>query len=188
MPAFRPSAVAEPKWTNLDKLRGAMLPASVAPWLRDEGSLTRALVNACHGRLRVDLQRQGWGGALTSERRLLGMAQAQTALLREVKLLCDEQPWVFARTLIPASSLRGRARRLAHLRSRPLGAVLFADPATRRLAVQVARLSARHALYQSACSHLADKPPLLWGRRTLFAYAGRPILVNEIFLPAVPER
>lgn len=125
---------------------------------------------------------------MPGERRLLGMPQGQTALLREVELLCDEQPWVFARTLIPASSLRGRARCLAHLRSKPLGAVLFADPATRRLALEVARLDARHALFHAASAHLSEKPAELWGRRTLFAYAGKPILVNEIFLPAVPAR
>ena len=27
----------------------------------------------------------------------------------------------------------------------------------------------------------------LWGRRTLFRYAGKPLLVNEIFLPAICE-
>jgi chorismate lyase len=35
------------------------------------------------------------------------------ALIREVHLLCDDRPWVFARTIIPISTLRGRERRLA---------------------------------------------------------------------------
>lgn len=163
------------------------MPASINDWLRDEGSLTRALVHACPGRFRVAVQRQGWRDGLNSERQLLGISPRSAVLLREVELLCDEQPWVFARTLIPARSLRGRARALAHLRNRPLGAVLFADPATRRLAVQAARLNARHGLYHAACAHLAERPAELWGRRTLFAYAGQTLLVNEIFLPPVHD-
>jgi chorismate lyase len=178
----------EPTWINLSRLRGTLLPTQLNPWLRESGSLTRAVVRACDGRFRVDLRRQGWGGALYSERRLLQMTPRLSALLREVKLLCDEQPWVFARTLIPATSLRGRARRLAHLRNKPLGAVLFADPKTRRLSVEVARLTPRHALFRAACSHLSEMPTELWGRRTLFRYDGQPILVNEIFLPTVPAR
>lgn len=182
------SLLAEPNWTRLQSLRTGTLPAQVAPWVIDQGSLTRAVVQACDGRFRVQVQRQGWGGALPSERRLLQMKPGLTSLLREVKLLCDQTPWVFARTLIPATSLRGRARLLARLRDRPLGAVLFADPNTERRAIEVARLTPRHALYQSACSHLWRKPVELWGRRTLFAYAGQPLLVNEIFLPAAPPR
>jgi len=33
-----------------------------------------------------------------------------------------------------------------------------------------------------------DKPSEIWGRRAIYRYAQQPILVNEIFLPAIPER
>jgi len=188
MPYSRLSAVAEPAWVSLDRLRGAMLPGKVAPWLKDKGSLTRAIIGACDGRFSVKVQQQGWGGATSSERRILAMSHGLTALLREVELWCDQTPWVFARTLIPATSLVGGARRLAHLGNKPLGAVLFADPNTRRLAVEVARIDRRHALFHAACSHMTDRPEEVWGRRTLFAFAGKRLLVNEIFLPTVPER
>ncbi len=161
-------------------------------WLKDQGSLTRALIDACDGCFSVDLMSQGWGGALASERRLLNMGAGETALLREVKLKCRKKVWVFARTLIPSSSLTGRARQLAHLGSKPLGAVLFADPTTRRRTVEIARIGPRHALFASAYSHLKrphkQMSTELWGRRTLFVYAGKPILVNEIFLPGMPSR
>ncbi len=155
-------------------------------WLRDDGSLTAKLVRACNGRFRVRVLRQGWGRPLYSESRLLRMRRGETALVREVELLCAETPWVFARTLIPASSLRGPARRLADLGERPLGAVLFADPSMRRGATQIARLQPRHPLFAAATGSLEDQPAELWGRRTLFYLSGKPLLVNEIFLPAIP--
>ncbi|RMG32427.1 MAG: chorismate lyase [Gammaproteobacteria bacterium] len=186
----RPVLIAEPRWIDLERVRPGSLPGAVAPWLRDPGSLTQAVVRACAADFRVAVQHQGWGRALPSERHLLGQPLARRCLLREVKLLCGDRPWVFARTLIPATSLSGAARRLARLRNRPLGALLFADRRTRRLATQVARLDSRHALYHAACSHLraAARPPVIWGRRTLFRYAGKPLLVNEIFLPEIPAR
>jgi len=188
---FKPqNRIAEPRWIDLARLRPGLVPPELAVWLRDPGSLTRAVVQACAGDFGVVVQRQDWARALPSEQRWLGASPAERCLVREVKLCCNGTPWVFARTLIPATSLRGPARRLARLRSRPLGAVLFADPCTRRLGVQLARLDARHALYHAACSHLDEErlPAAIWGRRTRFSYAGKPLLVNEIFLPAIPAR
>lgn len=107
-------------------------------------------------------------------------------LVREVELLCDEQPWVFARTLIPATSLQRSVRRLTQLGEKPLGAVLFSDPKVHRGVTQIARLQPKHPLFDAACIHIDDRPEMLWARRTMFYLAGRPLLVNEIFLPDIP--
>ena len=64
---------------------------------------------ACGSGFQVRLLRQGWGSPLYSEGRLLRMRRGEIAVIREVLLLCDELPWVFARTLIPIHSLRGGA-------------------------------------------------------------------------------
>ena len=177
------SAAEEPVWLELAKLHTVSVPQDIAVWLDDQGSLTKALVEACDGQFRVAVQFQDWGDASEGERQLLAMPAGQKAMLREVDLLCNEQPWVFARTVIPEASLSGRAAELVQLGSKPLGAVLFSDPDTRRRTVEIARLSPSHGLYAAACAHLEDKPSEVWGRRTLFEYAGKPILVNEIFLP-----
>jgi len=107
------------------------------------------------------------------------------AIVREVELLCNGHPWVFARSLIPATSLQGGARRLAHLGDRPLGAILFADPLVTRGATQVARLQPKHSLFTSAVANVEQSVNELWGRRTVYHYAAYPILVNEIFLPEI---
>jgi chorismate--pyruvate lyase len=113
------------------------------------------------------------------------MRQGGAALIREVELHCEDCPWVFARTVIPATSLQGSARRLAKLGEKPLGAILFADPRVRRGITQLARLQSRHPLFRAAAVHLIEPPQGLWGRRTLFYYAGYPLLVYEIFLPDI---
>ncbi len=127
----------------------------------------------------------GWGRALYSEGMLLGMRRGENAIIREVELLIDGVPWVFARTVIPASSLRGPAKRLTMLGTKPLGEVLFAEPHTERVVMEIASLHSRHNLFNKAIRSLDVQPERLWGRRTLFNLAGSPLLVNELFLPTL---
>lgn len=179
-------SVIEPAWVDAAKRHRQGIPGHFYHWLSDQGSLTSKVVGACDKPFSVRVIRQQWGRATYSEQRLLGRPFFEIALIREVELLCGKQPWVFARTIIPVTSLEGKARRLAHLGNRPLGALLFSDPTTARHRLQYGRLSKRHQLYRSATQSLTRKPRELWGRRTLFGYAGKPILVNEIFLPQIP--
>jgi chorismate lyase len=181
------STLSEPDWGDWRSQRLREVPAGMQAWLRDTGSLTRRVMLACgEGCFRVRLLHQGWVPPLNSERRLLRTRRGVVMLIREVELLCDEAPWVFARTLIPATSLQRSARRLSRLGEKPLGAVLFSDPKVHRGATQIACLRPKHPLFDAACAHLDGRPDLLWGRRTLFYLQGRPLLVNEIFLPALP--
>lgn len=181
------TASLEPNWAALRRVRRSVIPDRVADWLQDPGSLTARLKGTCPGRFRVRLLRQEWERPLYSESRVLGMRRGEVAFVREVELLCDDTPWVFARTVIPARSLRGPARHLALLGTRPLGEVLFADPRTKRGPMEIARLQPRHPLFAAANAERAETPHEIWGRRTLFHLSGAPLLVNEIFLPAIPE-
>jgi chorismate--pyruvate lyase len=177
---------AEPHWRPLSTLSATSAPRAVRGWLADAGSLTRRLEAACGGAFNVRLLHQGWGRPEPGEARLLATRRTEAAMLREVGLYCGSLPWVFARTVMPARSLRGPLQRLANLGNRPLGAVLFADPGMRRGPTQVARLAPGQGLFEAAASVLEDRPEVLWGRRCLFFLSGRPLLVNEIFLPGAP--
>lgn len=182
---FSQSALLEPNWMAGRQLRLCRVPVSTYDWLSDQGSLTARLKRTCTKSFRVHLRGQARGRPLYSEGRLLGIRQGETAIVREVELLCDGVPWVFARTVIPVTSLRGPARRLTMLGTKPLGEVLFADPRTRRVVMEMARIDKRHGLFHTAITSLDTQPDELWGRRTLFYLDGLPLLVNELFLPVV---
>lgn len=131
---------------------------------------------------------QQWGAPRLDEMQALGMRGGSRALIRTVQLLCDGQPWIYARTIIPVTSLRGKLRRLAHLGSRPLGAMLFADPGMRREVVELARIKPGQPLYADASCRIRQRPGEIWGRRSVFRIAGKPLLVSEIFLPGFPAK
>ncbi len=174
-------------WRPGRQWRRGGIPPRLWPWLFDPGSLTASLRRACAGRLRVEVLRQGLGRPRRDECLALGIPCHARALIRQVYLRCEGEPWVYARTVIPLSSLRGRLRRLRHLGVQPLGALLFADPAMTREPVAVARIEPGSRLHALA---LADSPPhagCLWARRTCYRLSGHPLLVSEFFLPALPD-
>lgn len=178
-------------WREATEALRRRLPLRAQDWLYDRCSLTSRLQRACvagDGCFAVRLLSQQRLRPLPDERRLLGMREYEYALIRQVYLLCGEQRWVYARTVVPLRSLTGRGRRLAMLGNRPLGAMLFADRSVRRGRMQVARLSPADQVFNQAVAGLAVIPESIWGRRSLFHYAGRPLLVNEIFLPDVGRR
>lgn len=158
------------------------VPAGLWDWLLDPASLTRRLQDACDGQFRVQLLHQGWARPLADEARALKLRGGQRAVVREVYLLCRGKPCVFARTVIPRATLSGKYRRLTRLGNKSLGAVLFSDPAMRRSAVRIAALAAGQTLFEHAARGLAKAPRLIWGRRSLFYLAGKPLLLSEIFL------
>lgn len=173
------------RWRTSRQLWHGLPAADLRFWLFDPASLTQRVREACTGKFSVRVKHQGWGRPRLDESRALGLCPTQYALIREVHLLCDDRPWVFARTVIPVSTLRGDQRRLAHLGSRPLGAVLFADPHMVRSPVQAAPIRFGHPLYAAAVQGLKAKPEVIWGRRSVFRLGGKPLLVSEFFLPEI---
>jgi len=75
---------------------------------------------------------------------------------------------------------------LTHLKSKPLGAVLFADPTMERGPVEIARLTHGDKLYPVAMRRHDRAATAIWGRRSVFRLGGLPLLVSEIFLPDIP--
>lgn len=179
-------ANVSPRWYPCSRLFLRDVPAGLSTWLLDAGSLTQRLRQACAGRFRVRVLRQEWARPSRDEARVLKLRLEAWAWIREVQLLGDDQPWVFARTLIPARTLRGRGRRLTRLGTKPLGAVLFADPGVRRGPVEIARVLAGQRLHRRAFAGFAEPPDAIWGRRSVFRIDGHPLLVCEIFLPDLP--
>jgi chorismate--pyruvate lyase len=174
------------RWRPYRCYRRSELPALLAVWLLDTASLTRRLQGLCAGSFRVRVLSQLRSRPRRDEARALGMRHGAWAIVRQVQLLCGTRPQVYARTVLPLSSLTGRVRRLARLGARPLGAMLFADRGMRRGNVELARLRNGERLYAEATRESRPGAGVIWGRRSVFRVANKPLLVSEIFLPGFP--
>ena len=162
---------------------------SLSFWLEDRGSLTARL--QAKGTFSVKLLQQSLAKPTLDEAVALGIAHNQLAWIREVALLCDGEPLVFAHTVLPYRPRGPLSRWLSRLGNQSLGALLFVHPGFRRGALSCKLLDHRHALFLPAAQamDLARTPPqTLWARRSAFAFGAQTVLVTEVFSPAISRK
>lgn len=168
------------KWRTRKQCVTETIPLHVQQWLFDSASLTAKLIARCPGKFSVELISQNKACPTLDESRVLSLRQRQLAVIRQVVLHCDQQSWVYARTVIPIRTLQGSLRQLVKLGNRPLGAVLFADKSIKRGAVEVASIKPCHQASQWAGFKQQHN---VWGRRSVFSKQHKHLLVSEFFLP-----
>ncbi len=170
-------------WHRPNAIIASKPGASVSSWLRDQGSLTRRLMNLYGNDFSVRLLSEQWVKPQIDEAQLLQIPPHQRVLLRQVQLLCARQVLVYARSVIPLKTLEGRQRRLKHLGNKPLGGALFANPRLKREMQQLATIWPRDPMFDIATSNSPGHFDRIWGRRSLFRIDNKPLLVSEFFLP-----
>ena len=151
----------------------AVLPAELSPWLLEHASLTARLKRHCQ-RFRVQL--------LQEQRATLPdflqpmLPDTAIAQVREVILWCDDKPIVYAQSWLPEQTIID-LRALADVGERPLGDIIFQQPGLVRGPIEVSEIDL--ALPQLALMQRC------WARRSVFSLQQHPLLVSEVFLPAI---
>ena len=166
------------RWYRRNQLLNYPIQPALMHWLFDPSSLTTRLIALCGKKFSVRVISQGWERIDPEEASAMKLKHARAALVRQVLLCCDNEPLVYARTVIPSSTVQGSRRRYAKMGNRPLGGMLFSDRTMRREAVEVSMLPAWHKVNQ-----YIDVAEPIWGRRSVFRVSGKPLLVSEYFLP-----
>ena len=181
MQVFKPFSAPRLRW-----LRIPIASKNYRPWLIDKGSLTQRLQSASDQfsvkKIRLENDRPALDEAF-----LLGLRPRQKALIREVQLCCAGVPVVFAHSVLPYKSLRGKWQCLGRLGNKPLGGALFSDFKVRRSPLEFKKLIRHHVLYKRAVAGRDAQIPCLWARRSIFSLKGASIMVTEVFLPQVLE-
>jgi len=161
----------------------ASLPPGSPAWqacVGTRGSLTEHLM-ATGRQFSVDVLAQGAANVHDDELDLLQVNAKQTVYARHVRLLLDGVPVVAARSVTREDCQVWQP--ILARGSRSLGLTLFGGlPGLAREALQFATLDVAHPLAQLAA--LPDAAALQ-ARRCRFTLAGSPLLVCEVFLPAL---
>ncbi|CAM4171083.1 chorismate lyase [Pseudoalteromonas ostreae] len=148
-------------------------------WLLEPNSLTAKLKTQCV-EFSVKVLSEKEFVLNTSQQQLLDCSQ-RIGINREVLLLCDGIPMVYAQSWLPATDDMQQQQLLA-LGNRPLGDVIFQHPDLKRTEIEIARFDCQHPVQQLVSQYYAVAKPL-WGRRSIFSLAQSRFLVAEIFLP-----
>ncbi|MBT8543423.1 chorismate lyase [Polynucleobacter paneuropaeus] len=175
------------KWNRVDSGELHLAPCRWQRWLSDTGSLTQKIEEHIAQKLEVRVLRDSRQTLNSDESRYFHF-QPQRCRVREVLLCKGNTPLVIARSVIPASSILGGNQGLLRLGNKPLGAVLFAkkpNSSKRKVLREICYLSKRDPFWQHFQKLYPSLPSKLWARRTLYQLKGKPILVCEVFLPAL---
>lgn len=185
MPSAQPRSlvVSHDHWLALDTC-AERVPVTLLPWLAEPGLLT-ARVRAVGGdSVRFTMLRLERAPLDAELQERLHVAD-HFALLREIEFTNRGERWIFAQSVFPASTVELHPW-LADLRDSPLGEVL------RRVGAEVVRepleyreLPRKHPLAMAAHPPVAAP---VWARRAVYRIAGAPIIVQEVFLPALAGR
>ena len=159
-----------------------MLCGAYRKWLIDSGSLT-ARLKARYADFAVKPVAVKYAKPIQDEAALLNLPAYKAALIREVLLIGDNQPVVFAHSVLPRASLRGAWNGLGRLGIKPLGATLFANAKVKRTPLEYKKLPKHHPISMRVAEHLQTSPKTLWARRSIFSLNCARILVTEVFLP-----
>ena len=152
-------------------------------WLLDTDSLTEKLQSACTS-FHLTLLGQRQAPITLEEFQQVCSTQQQLNLkewqVREVILWGDNQPWVFARSIIPQRLCEND---FVNLNTQPLGQLIFNDKRFKRMPFEVTNMSASKAFL--AQLHISSEMHL-WGRRSAFTFEDLKMTVSEVFLPSSP--
>jgi chorismate--pyruvate lyase len=172
-------STAEPAWVSLEAC-ASRAPAALVPWLAEPGLLT-AKVRAAGGEAtQFRMLRLAPLPLSASLRSRLAVAD-EAGLVREIEFACHGVRWIFAQSVFPESTT-ARYPWLRDLGETPLGEALLRVPATVREPLEYAEMPADHEL---ALVAQPDGGASLWARRAVYRLAGAPIIVQEVFLPAL---
>ncbi len=156
-------------------------PDHLGEWLLDKNSLTSRLKQHCEN-FRVELLGQKIESCHESEAHGCIVA-GEKVLVREVLLYCDDQPQVFARSLLPIASLTGAEQQLANLGTQSLGQVIFNNPSLIRESIEVSVFEEGSLVVKLSKDLGMNIQYPLWGRRSIFMLEQKPFMVAEVFLP-----
>lgn len=156
----------------------------LAAWLAADGSLTAHIRRVGHD-FRVRRLAQHCAFALPEEAGVLGHRSG--IVVREVLLMEGDVPLVFAHSVVSHRRTRGPWRAIHGLGSRPLAELLFADRSVLRRPLRYRAVTAADPLGQRILQALPQTKFPLWARRSVFYKHGAPLLVTEVFLPAITE-
>lgn len=155
--------------------------ASLHAWLTATGSLTARL--RAHGVVEVRVQRQGSQRLWPQERRDLA---CRSGHVREVLLLLDGVPVVWARSATSHRALQGTWKALTGLGTRPLAELLFQRSHVCREPLRIQQL-ARHGRAESRLRAARPGRHPRWARSSVFWQHGQALRVMEAFAPWIAQ-
>ena len=137
----------------------------ILSWLNEPGSITSRIKSFSDFKLK--LLRDGPGEVDAAVDDLI-ISNYKENNIREVLLYSDEEPLIYAKSIIPLETIRLGLGVLGNLKENPLGDILFSDPEIKKKYMLFAKFESNKKIF--------------YGRKGIYTVKGFPFSVCEIFL------
>ncbi len=137
----------------------------ILSWLNEPGSITSRIKSFSNFKLK--LLKDGPGEVDIIEDDLI-VSNYEKNNIREVILFSDEEPLIYAKSIIPLETIRLGLGILGNLKENPLGDILFSNPEIKK----------KYMLY----AKFQSNKEIFYGRKGIYTVKGYPFSVCEIFL------
>jgi len=172
-------------WTTFELVE-SQVPHALHSWLAEPGLLTARIRDLCGPLMRFRMLGPLRAAHVSAELQARLRVGDAGGLLREIEFCCLRERVVYAQTVLPDSTVRVHSW-LGELGDSPIGESLRRAGGTlEREPIEYAPLPPDHELALAACQGSpAVERDTVWARRAVYRLDGRPILVQEVFLPAL---
>ncbi len=137
----------------------------ILSWLNEAGSITSRIKSFSNFKLK--LLKDGPGEVDIIEDDLI-ISNYEENNIREVILLSNEEPLIYAKSIIPLETIKLGLNILGNLKENPLGDILFSNPEIKKKYMLFARFQSKEEIF--------------YGRKGIYTVKGYPFSVCEIFL------
>jgi len=152
-------------WTSIESIE-SKVDASIFSWLSESGPITNRIKLSQEFELELlndDIDE------ISKEEELFLNSVSKTFRVRRVILLGNNAPVVYAKSVIPTSTIENGLSSLGEIGNAPLGDILFTPGVFTKLDMVCA-------------SFLSKEKKVYWGRKIKYSVNSEPISVMEVFL------
>ena len=137
----------------------------ILSWLNESGSITSRIKSFSDFKLKLLRDSPGEVDAAVDD---LIISNYKENNIREVLLYSDEEPLIYAKSIIPLETIRLGLGVLGNLKENPLGDILFSNPEIKKKYMLFAKFESNKKIF--------------YGRKGIYTVKGFPFSVCEIFL------
>ena len=152
-------------WISFKKMSILLVNENIKSWLIEKGPITKRIKS--EESFKLNLIKDEISAVDDSEKKFLEETSDKIKV-REVILLGNNIPRVYAKSLIPIRTIENGFSRLGELGTKPLGDILFEKEIFKKTNVVYAQFQ--------------DQDSIFWGRKTKYIVKNMPLSVMEVFL------
>jgi len=152
-------------WISFKKMSILLVNENIKSWLIEKGPITKRIKS--EESFKLNLIKDEISAVDDSEKKFLEESSDKIKV-REVILMGNNIPRVYAKSLIPIRTIENGFSRLGELGTKPLGDILFEKEIFKKTNVVYAQFQ--------------DQDSIFWGRKTKYIVKNMPLSVMEVFL------